>query len=156
MEELERAFKARAGRGPDRVNPVLGLFGRASPDREFYQAVYRRLVELYPLPANALPELAARRAEVIAEYLAGSGGIEPSRMESGEVRAVHAAEDQPVTAQLALDVVKASRDATASSGEGRGSAVASRASAIGERSARVDRRSNEVRAPAGDMPAPGD
>jgi hypothetical protein len=142
MEDLERAFKTRTGRGPDRVNPVLGLFGRASPDREFYQAVYRRLVELYPLPANALPELAAHRAEVISEYLAGSGGIEPSRMESGEVRAVRAAEDEPVTAQLALDVVKASRDATAFSGEGRGSAVASRASAIGERFARVDRRSN--------------
>ena len=61
MEELARAFTTRTGRDPERVNPLLGLLGRASPDREFYQAVYRRLVELYPLPPNALQELGARR-----------------------------------------------------------------------------------------------
>src|SRR6185436_12088259 len=71
MEEIERAFKAHTAREPDRINPILGRLGRASPDREFYQAVYRRLVELYPLPANALPDLAARRAMAIVEYLTG-------------------------------------------------------------------------------------
>jgi Domain of Unknown Function (DUF748) len=139
MEELERAFTRRAGREPDRVNPVMALFGRASPDREFYQAVYRRLVELYPLAPNALQELAAHRTGAIVEYLAGSASIEPSRMESGEVRAVQAAADQPVTAQLALDVVKASRDAAASSRGGPDSSVATRAPTIGER---VGRGSN--------------
>jgi hypothetical protein len=142
MEEFERAFRSRAGREPDRVNPVMALLGRASPDREFYQAVYRRLVELYPLPPNALQELAARRAGAIVEYLAGSASIEPSRMESGEVRAVHAAADHPVTTQLALDVVKASRDAAASSRGGSDSSVVTRAPTIGERSERVGRGSN--------------
>jgi hypothetical protein len=142
MEELERAFTQRAGREPDRVNPVLALLGRASPDREFYQAVYRRLVELYPLPPSALPELAARRAGAIVEYLAGTASIEPSRLETGEVRSVHAAADEPVTTQLALDVVKPSRDAAASSREGRGDTVAARAPAGEERAERADRRSN--------------
>jgi hypothetical protein len=136
MEELERAFTMRAGREPDRVNPVLGLLGRASPDREFYQAVYRRLVELYPLPPNALQELATHRAGAIVEYLAGSAGIEPSRLEAGEVRTVHAAADQPVTTQLALDVVKASREAAASSRGGPDSSGVTRAPTIGERSER--------------------
>ena len=142
MEELERAFTQRAGREPDRVNPVLALLGRASPDREFYQAVYRRLVELYPLPPSALPELAARRAGAIVEYLAGTAGIEPSRLETGEVRSVHAAADEPVTTQLALDVVKPSRHAAASSREGRGDTVAARAPAGEERAERADRRPN--------------
>ena len=142
MEDLEGAFKRNTGRDPERVNRVKALLGRPSPDREFYQTVFRRLVESYPLPENELQLLATRRAEVIVEYLARSAGIEPSPHGVGEVRAVNAAEDQGVTTRLSLDVLKASRDATASSGEGRGSAVASRASAIGERSTRVDRRSN--------------
>jgi hypothetical protein len=141
MEELEQAFRMRAGRDPERVNPVLALFGGASPDRDFYQAVYRRLVESPPLPPNALHALAARRAGAIVEYLAGSASIEPSRMESGDGRAIHAAADQPVSTQLALDVVKTSRDAAASS-RGPNTTVATRAPAIGERSARVGPSSN--------------
>jgi hypothetical protein len=113
MEELAREFRRRAGRDPERVNPVMALVERASPDREFYQAVYRRLVELYPLSPNALPELASRRAGVIIGYLTGATGIEPSRIESGDVRAIHAAADQSVSTQLGLDVVKTSRDAPA-------------------------------------------
>jgi hypothetical protein len=113
MEEIERAFKAHTAREPDRINPILGRLGRASPDREFYQAVYRRLVELYPLPANALPDLAARRATAIVEYLTGSAGMDASRAEFGEARSIHANADQPVAAQLTLDVVKPSRDTAA-------------------------------------------
>jgi hypothetical protein len=141
MEELEHAFGRRAGRDPERVNPVLAWFGRASPDREFYQAVYRRLVELHPLPPNALQELAAHRTGAIVEYLAGSASIEPSRMESGEVRAIHAAADQPVSTPLALDVVKTSRDAAAAS-RGGPDTVATRAPARGERSERVGPSAN--------------
>jgi hypothetical protein len=119
---------------------LLGLLGRASPDREFYQAVYRRLGELYPLPPNALQELGARRAGVTVEYLAGSAGIEPSRLESGEVRPVHAAADEPVILQLALDVVKPSRDAV--SRGGRDDIVAAQAPAIQELAERAGRRAN--------------
>jgi hypothetical protein len=142
MEELARAFTTRTGRDPERVNPLLGLLGRASPDREFYQAVYRRLVELYPLPPNALQELGARRAGVTVEYLAGSAGIEPSRLESGEVRPVHAAVDEPVPLQLALDVVKPSRDGAAASRGAPEDTVAARAPGIEERAERAGRRSN--------------
>jgi hypothetical protein len=136
MEELERAFAQRAGREPDRVNPLLGLLGRASPDREFYQAVHRRLVELYPLPPRALPELAARRAGAIVQYLAGTAGVEPSRLATGEARAAHVAADEPVTAQLALDVVKPSRDAAATSRGRRDETVPARAPASAERPGR--------------------
>jgi hypothetical protein len=106
MEELERTFKRSAGRDPERVNRVMALFGRASPDREFYQTVFRRLVEAYPLAENEPQLLATRRAEVIVEYLARSAGIEPSRLESREVRAVNAPSDQVVATRLALDVLR--------------------------------------------------
>jgi hypothetical protein len=111
MEELARSFTARVGREPDRVNPVLGRLGRASPDREFYEAVYQRLVELYPLPPNALPELASRRAETILDYLAGPGAVDPSRLETGEPRAVQTGADRPITTQLTLDVARTARTA---------------------------------------------
>ena len=107
MEDLEGAFKRNTGRDPERVNRVKALLGRPSPDREFYQTVFRRVVESYPLPENELQLLATRRAEVIVEYLARSAGIEPAaRMEVGEVRAVNAPADQGVTTRLSLDVLK--------------------------------------------------
>jgi hypothetical protein len=52
--ELEREFKKNAGRDPERVSRLLALFGKASPDREFYQALFQRLVESYPLPETEL------------------------------------------------------------------------------------------------------
>jgi hypothetical protein len=131
MEELARAFKTNVGRDPERVSPVLALFGRASPEREFYRAVSRRLIELYPLPTTALQELAARRSAAIVEYLAASAGIEPSRIESGEAHAVHGTADQPVTTRLVLDVVKASRDGAASPRADLEKGEAVRAPAIG-------------------------
>jgi hypothetical protein len=154
MEELAHTFTRRAGREPDRVNPVLALLGRASPDREFYQAVYRRLVEVYPLPPNALPELAARRARAIVEYVAGSASIEPSQVDSGEVRAVNATGDQPVTAQLALDVVETSRDATAASQGGLDSSAATPTPSIREPTERVGRGANGRANPVNDTAAP--
>lgn len=131
MEELVQGFKRSAGRDPERVSPLLGLLGRASPDREFYQAVERRLVELYPLPATALQELAAHRSEAIVEYLVGSTGTEPSRIESEEVRAIHGAAGQLVPAQLALDVLKTSRDGAPSPRGDLENGEAARAAGIG-------------------------
>ena len=112
---------------------MLGLSGRASSDREFYEAVYRRLVELYPLPEYALPELAARRAGAIVEYLTGSAGIGASHVESGDARAVHVAADEPIPAKLALDVEKAPRDASRSARGRPDGAAATLAAGIPER-----------------------
>ena len=73
--------------------------------------MYQRLVELYPLPPNALPELASRRAETILDYLAGPGAVDPSRLETGEPRAVQTGADRPITTQLTLDVARTARTA---------------------------------------------
>jgi hypothetical protein len=107
-DALARAFRQETGRDPERVSRVLALFGRASPDREFYQAVFRRLVEVYPLPEGEPQLLATRRAEAIIDHLTRSAGVEPGRIETGDVRAVSAPPDQAIAARLALDVRKSS------------------------------------------------
>jgi len=106
VEELERDFKKNAGRGPQRVSWVMALFGKASPDREFYQVMFQRLVKLYPLPETEPQRLAARRAETIVEYLVQSAGVDPSRVESGETRTVSSPSDEAVAVELSLGLVK--------------------------------------------------
>jgi uncharacterized protein involved in outer membrane biogenesis len=103
--ELEREFKKNAGRDPERVSRLLALFGKASPDREFYQALFQRLVESYPLPETELQRLATRRAEAITEYLVQSAGLDPGRVEAGDARTASAS-DQTVAAELSLGLVK--------------------------------------------------
>ena len=101
-EELEREFKKKTGRDPQRVSRLLAVFGKASPDREFYQAVSQRLVESSPLPEVEAQRLAARRAETIVEYLTKSAAVAPSRVEAGEMRTVSGSSEPAVTAQLSL------------------------------------------------------
>ena len=88
------------------MNRALALFGKASPDREFYQAMFQRLVELYPLPETEPQRLATRRAQSIVEYLIQSAGVDPRRVESGEIRTVSGSSDQAVAAELSLGLVK--------------------------------------------------
>jgi len=105
-EELEREFKKTAGREPERVSRVLAVFGKASPDREFYQAVFHRLVESSPLPEAEAQRLAARRADAIVEHLIKSAGIDSSRVDTGEMRTVSGSSEPTVTAQLSLALAK--------------------------------------------------
>ena len=91
------------GREPERVNPVLGFFGRASKDRTFYEAVFERIVELEPLSETAVRVLAAHRAQAIVDTLL-EAGIDPGRLQAGGIAQVEAAAGQPITTDLALGV----------------------------------------------------
>lgn len=99
--QFAAAFGKERGREASRINPLLGRVGRASQDLELYEAMYRRLIELQPLPDAALAQLARERSAVILKQLAGSG------LEAG-----HLGEKEPeptsdaVTAKLMLDVAK--------------------------------------------------
>ena len=72
-----RAFAAQyeqaTGRRPQRLGALSSLTGRASRDVAFYEAMYRRLIELYPLPEGAGQRLAVQRAESIVDYLRARG-----------------------------------------------------------------------------------
>ena len=107
ITDLEKSFAARAGREPDRVNPVLGLIGRGSKDTEFYEAVYERLSQAMPLSDTSVQQLAASRAQAIIDAFAKSG-IDKQRVASGGITQVKADSERGVTTELALEAMPGS------------------------------------------------
>lgn len=105
---LVKDFTQTAGREPQRVNRVLTIVGRASPDREFYEAMFDQLVREYPLPDTAPDQLAQRRAETIVDYLTRTAGVDAARVETGDQRAVRDPAGQAVTAKLSVNVLRRS------------------------------------------------
>ena len=89
------------GKPVDRVNPVLALVGRASPDTAFYQALLRRLNETARVPDEALPRLADARARAIATFMREALSVPESRL---SVRA--AAQPGGALAKLSFDVAR--------------------------------------------------
>jgi len=72
-------FEAKAKRSAARANPTLAATGRGNGDRELYEAMFQRLVELEPLPKEALPALANQRADVVMKELTGAVGMPAAR-----------------------------------------------------------------------------
>jgi len=112
VSKFAETYKQRTGQEPQRVNPVLGLFGRGSRDREFYRAMFDRLVELQPLEKKELEELAASRARAVSDALR-KAGIDSQRITvrdiqvvTGKARAGEEGSDT-VAGELALSAVPA-------------------------------------------------
>ncbi|HEU4853930.1 MAG TPA: DUF748 domain-containing protein [Nitrosospira sp.] len=99
--EFSETYKTRTGREPDRVNPLLGLFGRGSKDREFYEAMFDRLVELEPLSGGELEALGASRARSITEALRRAG-VDARQVAVGDIEAVTGKPGEAVVAELSL------------------------------------------------------
>jgi hypothetical protein len=105
VDRLAASYAARSGKAPERVNALFAVFGRASPDREFYQAVFRRLVESEPLDEAALSDLAVRRAQAIVAYLLKTTQLDPGRVAVGAVRTVDSKREPAVEASLGLELM---------------------------------------------------
>jgi hypothetical protein len=97
-------YRRVTGRAPQRVNPVLGAFGRGSEDRHFYTALFERIVATQALPEDAAQQLAAERARRIARYLTAEAGLEPARVRTGDLREADG-RDGDVAAELRLDTL---------------------------------------------------
>lgn len=69
----------------DRTGPALGA---GSPDRSFYQAIFRRLVALQPIGEDQARALATQRANTIKAFLVDSGHVAPNRVVIEHVRQV--------------------------------------------------------------------
>ncbi|PTQ78921.1 uncharacterized protein DUF748 [Nitrosospira multiformis] len=104
--EFADTYKKRTGREPDRVNPLLGLFGRGSRDREFYEAMFDRLVELQPLSGGELEALAASRAKEIIAALRRAG-VDSKQVIVGDIEAVAGKARDAVVAELSLQTAPA-------------------------------------------------
>ena len=105
MAQFTAQFEKRTGREASRVNPALAFFGKGSSDREFYEALYRRLVELYPLAPAELEALGQRRAEAVAQALVKDAGVDAARVAIGKTEATGETKRDSVETKLRLDVL---------------------------------------------------
>jgi len=68
---------------------------------EFYRTLIRQLVDSQPLPDNALPQLAEKRAAAIAAALKAAGA-DPQHVVESQAAPIANAEAKRVEVQLAL------------------------------------------------------
>jgi hypothetical protein len=104
MEEFQASYEKTTGKKAQRANPVLALVDRASPDREFYEALFRRLVETTPLAEADLTSLGQRRGEAALRALKEGAGAHAARIEAGDPEAARQAERNAVPTRLELGV----------------------------------------------------
>jgi hypothetical protein len=102
IEEFVTAYEERTGTKAQRANPMLALVGRGSPDRAFYEALLRRLVEIAPLTDAVVTALGQRRAEATARVLKERAGEAAARVEVGGTEAAGRAEGSGVPTRLEL------------------------------------------------------
>lgn len=106
VAQFTEGFRKSAGRDVSRVNAALALVGRGAGDRALYVAMHQRLVELQPLPANALTDLAKARADAITLAMTGGLKFEASRIASKPANAVEEADKNGVPAKLSFETIK--------------------------------------------------
>jgi uncharacterized protein involved in outer membrane biogenesis len=102
IEEFQAGYEKGTGKKAERANPVLALVGRGSADRDFYEALFRRLVETAPLPDAEVTALGRRRGETTARALKERAGNAAARIEVGDPEAVGRAERSAVPTRLEL------------------------------------------------------
>jgi hypothetical protein len=105
LEEFQTDFEKTAGRKGERANRALSLVGRGSADRDFYEAMFRRLVETAPLSDAEVTSLGQRRGEATAHALKERAGTAASRVEVGDTQAAGRAEPNAVPTRLELGAV---------------------------------------------------
>jgi uncharacterized protein involved in outer membrane biogenesis len=105
FEEFQTGYEKSTGKKAERVNPVLAVVGRASPDRAFYEALFRRLVEIAPLSDAELKALGQHRAEATARVLKERAETFADRVEVGDTEAAGRAERNAIPTRLELGAV---------------------------------------------------
>jgi len=106
VAQFAEAHAKSTGRETSRVNAALALMGRGAGDRNLYVAMHQRLVELQPLPANALGDLAKARADAITLALTGGLKLDAARLSAKPAEAVDEADKNGVPAKLSFEPVK--------------------------------------------------
>lgn len=106
IDKFKAEYEKSTGKEARRVNAALALVGRGSPDRDFYQALFRRAAELQPLPETALPELARLRSNAIIGFMTTGAGLDASRATAKSGTAVTADKPANIMTALSLDAGK--------------------------------------------------
>jgi len=105
LDELGAGYEKRTGKKAERASRVLALVGRGGGDRAFYETVFRRLVELAPLPESELTALARRRGEAAVRALAEGADATAARATAGDTEVADRTEKSAVPTRLELGAV---------------------------------------------------
>ena len=105
VDKLAAEQKKSTGKTPERVSRFLAGFGKASTDTAFYEALFRQLVELEPLPREKLETLAKERGDTIARALDGFG-VPADRITTGKPAAAEQAGAEGVESTLGLEAME--------------------------------------------------
>lgn len=103
--QFAAAFQKTAGRETPRVNAALALMGRGAGDRELYVAMHKKLVELQPLPATALEDLAKARAAAISNAFTNRFKFEPARLSGKAPTAIDEVVKSGVPVKLSFEPI---------------------------------------------------
>lgn len=101
-DSFQAEFEKTAGRAAEPVNPALALLGKASPDADYYQAMFERLVKLQALEEGELRALAQRRADNIHQTLSTRTGLSDSRITLGEIGTTQGSKEKGVESKILL------------------------------------------------------
>jgi hypothetical protein len=102
IEEFQTVYEKRTGKQAQRANPVLALVGRGSSDRAFYEALFRKLVEIAPLTDAEVTALGQRRGEATARVLKERAGAAAARVEVGGTQAAGSGAREGIPTRLEL------------------------------------------------------
>ncbi len=107
VSDFVTKYEKTTGRKAQRANFAMSLIGMASKDTAFYEAMFKELVRLEPLPDTDLKDLARTRAEAIQNELMATYGLSDTRVALGAPGPVEKASTAAVNATLKLTVIKA-------------------------------------------------
>ncbi len=104
LTAFQAGYEETTGQKVKRVNPALALFGKASEDLEFYQALSDYLVETAPLTQAELETLAEKRGLAIVQDLRSRPGADAARITVGRPAMQTEEQDEGVPSKLELGV----------------------------------------------------
>jgi uncharacterized protein involved in outer membrane biogenesis len=102
LSQFEAETGKSRGKEVQRVNAALALIGRGSADREFYEALLKRLSDTAQVPDAALAQLAGERARAVTGHLSTALAVPPARTEARTAAAPGSAQ-----VRLVLDAARA-------------------------------------------------
>jgi hypothetical protein len=106
INPFKAGYEKTTGKEAKRVNAALALIGKGSADREFYEAMFRRVAELQPLADAALQELARQRSGAVVGFMGANAGLDPSRVVARPPASVNADKPAEIATALSLDAGK--------------------------------------------------
>ena len=106
LDALQSDFEKSTGRKPKRVGAVASMLGQASEDQDFYEKVFRQLVEMEPLQTRELEALGEARSKAVLTELSKQPGFDSARVGSGKIESGSSNQDRKVPTALELGILE--------------------------------------------------